>query len=208
MSTRRRRNCAGARSRFPKEPTDFVEGIVNARRQWRRGDAGRHGGPRLRRQPFDDRLLLLQCRRRNADRAAAGPRALRHRARRDRGAAGRDRRDPARACAFASSCPTARRAATSARITVLRCGCRNSGRSARTVSPIRAISSALLPLTKTPRRLRADREIPGQSLDGGDGSFAAQCRRLAWQFRAVQIRAGALHGDRHSELRSSRSVDL
>ncbi len=39
-------------------------------------------------------------------------------------------------------------------------------------------------------------EIPGQSVGGGDGPFAAQCRRLARQFRAVQIRARALHGDR------------
>ena len=53
-----------------------------------------------------------------------------------------------------------------------------------------------------------DRQIPGQSLGGGHGSLAAQRRRLARQFRAVQIRSRPLHGDRHRELRSSRSVDL
>ncbi len=121
-------------------------------RQRRRRDPGRHGGAHLRRQPLDDRPLLLQCGRRNADRAAAGPRPLRHRTRRDRGAARRDRRRSRAACASASNCRTGRRAATSARITAWRCGCRNSARSARTVSPIRATSSRRSPPTRTPRR--------------------------------------------------------
>ena len=56
--------------------------------------------------------------------------------------------------------------------------------------------------------VRHGRQIPGQPVGGGDGPFAAQRRRLARQFRAVQIRSRALHGDRHGELRSSRSVDL
>ena len=45
------------------------------RRARQRRRPGRHGGPRLCRQPLDDRSLFLQCRRRNADRAAAGPAA-------------------------------------------------------------------------------------------------------------------------------------
>ncbi len=51
-------------------------------------------------------------------------------------------------------------------------------------------------------------EISGQSMGRGDESLAAQCRRLARQFRALQIRSRALHGNRHRKLRSSRSVDL
>ena len=64
-------------------------------RQRRRRHPGRHVRAHLCRQPLDDRPLLLQCRRRNADRAAARPRALRHRARHRRGDARRDRRHSA-----------------------------------------------------------------------------------------------------------------
>ena len=112
----------------------------DARRQWRRGDADRHGDPHLRRQPLDDRPLLLQCRRRNAHRAAAGTRPLRHRARHHRDAAGRDRRYPARTSFPRRAAGRTCRAAISARITASRCGCRNWVRSAPTDSPIRAIS--------------------------------------------------------------------
>ena len=78
----------------------------------------------------------------------------------------------------------------------------------------RARQSARFSQRRSPRtrtqdsRASVDRQIPGQSVGGGDGSFAAQRRRLARQLRAVQIRPRALHGDRHGELRSSRSVDL
>ena len=71
---------------IPQEADRFRRGHRHARRQRRRRHAGRHGGPHLCRQPLDDRSLLLQCRRRNADRAAAGTRPFRHRARRDRSA--------------------------------------------------------------------------------------------------------------------------
>ena len=126
---------------IPKKATDFVAGHHHARRQRQRGDPDRHGGAHLRRQHVDDRPLLLQCRRRDAGAAAAGPRPLRHRARHARDLAGRDRDAAARACASGSSCRTGRRAATSARTTARRCGCPSSARSARTASPIRAISS-------------------------------------------------------------------
>ena len=62
----------------------------------RRQHAGRHGGARLSRHPVDGERLLLQRRRRAADRAAAGRAALLHRVRHDRGRARRDLRHPAR----------------------------------------------------------------------------------------------------------------
>ena len=124
---------------IPQTADRFRRGHRHARRQRRRGDAGRHGGAHLRRQPLDDRSLFLQRRRRNADRAAAGPRPLRHRAWRDRGAVRARSSSSRAACAFASSCRTDRRAATSAKTTAPCCGCRSSARSARTGSPIRAI---------------------------------------------------------------------
>ena len=60
---------------IPKKPTDFVDGIRHRRRQWRCGGADRHGGASLCRQPLDARPHLLQCRRRDADPAAARARA-------------------------------------------------------------------------------------------------------------------------------------
>ena len=59
---------------------------------------------------------------------------------RDRRRAAGDRRDPARRALPRSSCPTARRAATSARTTARRSGCRTWARSAPTAWPTRATS--------------------------------------------------------------------
>ena len=58
------------------------------------------------------------------------------------------------------------------------------------------------------RRFRTDREIPGSTVVCAHRSFAARCRRLARQLRAVQIRSAPLQHDRFDQLRSSRSVDL
>ncbi len=44
---------------IPQEDVDFVEGHGDVRRQRRRGHAGRHGDPSLRRQPLDAGSLLL-----------------------------------------------------------------------------------------------------------------------------------------------------
>ena len=55
---------------------------------------------------------------------------------------------------------------------------------------------------------RAGRQVRRQSVGGRDRPFAARCRRLARQLRALQIRSGALQRHQHGELRPSRSVDL
>ena len=98
------------------------------------------GDPPVRGQPLDAGPLLLRRRRRAADRAAAGPAAHRHRARRARRRAAGDRRDPARHALPRRAARRRRRAATSARTSARRCACPTSVRSARTASPIRAIS--------------------------------------------------------------------
>ena len=169
----------------------------------------RHGGARLCRQPLHDRPLLLQCRRRDADRPAAGPRALRHRARRPRGRERRDRASSRAACASASSCRTARRAATSARTTARCCGCRSSARSAPTGSPIRATSWR----RSRPSRRRRRRASLVAKFQGN--LWAAEMAHsplyvVAWHgnFAPYKYDLVALHGDRHHQLRPSRPVDL
>ena len=106
-----------ARFRFRSKPTDFVEGIVTLGGN---GDVATQVGMAVHfyaaNRSMTDRCLL-QCRRRNADRAAAGPRALCHRARRDRSGPRRDRDHPARLALSRRAAGRARRAATSARIT-------------------------------------------------------------------------------------------
>ena len=62
----------------------------------RRGHAGRHGRARLSRHPLDGGRVLLQRRRRDAVRAAAGRAAALDRVRHHRHRARRDRRHPAR----------------------------------------------------------------------------------------------------------------
>ncbi len=62
----------------------------------RRQYAGRHGRACLSHHQIDGRSALLQCRRRDDVRAAAGQSASRHRIRPDRRRARRDRCDPAR----------------------------------------------------------------------------------------------------------------
>ena len=162
---------------IPQKPTDFVDGIVTLGGNGDVAHPGRHGGAHLCRQPLDDRPLLLQCRRRDADRAAAGPRALRHRARRDRsGAAARSR--SSRAAALRSSCRTARRAATSARTTapMLRLPELGPARLQRPRQSAR-LSQPRSPPTRTRRRpCSPGREIPGQSVGGRDG----RTRRSTW----------------------------
>ncbi len=78
---------------------------------------------RLRRQPLDDTARVLQRRRRDADRAAAGPAALRDRTGRDRRRAAGDRRHPARRALPRRARPTPKPAATSARTSAPRSGC-------------------------------------------------------------------------------------
>ena len=68
----------------------------DTRRGGRSRDADRDGLPRLLRRPFDGGPVLLQRRRRDADRPAAGAAADCDRVRGDPGRAGRDRGHPAR----------------------------------------------------------------------------------------------------------------
>ena len=94
------------------------------------------------RQPIDGEQVLLQCRRRAVDRAAARRLAAAHRIRRARGRAGRDRASSRAASSFAVDLLDGRRrAATSARTTAPIPSCRSSARSAPTASPMRATSS-------------------------------------------------------------------
>ena len=62
----------------------------------RRGDAGRHGEPRLRGRRLDGPQVLPECGRRAPRGAAAPPHPVPHRARHPRRGAGRDRGHPAR----------------------------------------------------------------------------------------------------------------
>ena len=91
---------------IPQKPTDFVEGIVTLGGN---GDVATQVGMAVHIYAANrsmDRSHLLQCRRRNADRAAAGPRPFRHRAWRCRSALRRDRYHSARS---ALSCRSSRR---------------------------------------------------------------------------------------------------
>ena len=126
--------CVRTAGRFRRRP-----GHHGRQRRPARADGLRH--PPVRGQPPDGGPLLLRCRRRAADRAAAGPAAARHRAWGDRSGAAGDRGRPGGASASGSNCPTALHGATFARTSALRSGCRTSGRSAPTDSPTRAATS-------------------------------------------------------------------
>ena len=100
---------------------------------------GRHGRARLSRHPVDGATVLLQRRRRAADRAAAG--ALRFVT--ELGVIEVEPGEIASsraASSSASSCRRRRRAATSARTSAPSSRCRTSARSAPTASPTRATS--------------------------------------------------------------------
>ncbi len=121
-------------------PTDFIDGLVTMAGNGAPGGADRLRHSPVRGQPLDARSLFLRRRRRAADRAAAGPAALRHRARAHRRRAAGDRRDSARRALPGRAARRRRRAAMSARTSARRSGCPTLGRSARTGSPIRATS--------------------------------------------------------------------
>ena len=57
-------------------------------------------------------------------------------------------------------------------------------------------------------RLRADRKVSRPAVDCANGPFAARCRRVAWQRRALQIRPTPLQHPRFDFVRPSRPVDL
>ena len=119
-SSCRSRRCAGTRSPIPAEPLSFVEGM---RTITTAGDAGAQAGMgahRLPRHPLDGGRVLLQRRRRDAVRAAAGRPAALDRVRHHRHRARRDRRHPARREDPRRAARTARPAAISARITAAR----------------------------------------------------------------------------------------
>ena len=62
---------------IPRAPTDFVDGLVTYGRQRRPRAAKRLRHSSVCRQPLDAHAGILRCRRRAADRAAAGPAAAR-----------------------------------------------------------------------------------------------------------------------------------
>ncbi len=125
---------------IPAEPLSFLEGV---RTITTAGDAGTQAGmarARLPRHALDGGRVLLQRRRRDAVRAAAGRAAAVDRVRHHRHRARRDRRHPARREVRASSCRAARRAAISARTTAAPSRCPSAARSAPTAWPTRATS--------------------------------------------------------------------
>ena len=154
------------------------------------------------------RRILLQCRRRAADRAAAGQAALAHRVRRDRDRAGRDLRHPARH----ELQGRARRRAARGYV------CENYGADFTLPErgPIGANCLANPRDFLTPVAAYEDKEEPstlfvkwgGELYAHRDRPFAARCGRLARQLRALQIRSAALLAGRRDAVRPSRSVDL
>ena len=84
------------------------------------------------------------------------------------------------------------RAATSAKISAPRSGCPTSGRSAPTASPIRATLMPVAAYEDLERPPPSSSRNSWATLVGDDRSFAARCRCLARQLRAVQIRPYAL----------------
>ena len=97
-------SCAGTRCRCPKEPTDFLAGM---RTMTTAGDVARQTGMAAHvyvANALDGGRLFLQRRRRDADRAAAGRAAVRHRNGRHRRRAGRDLPSSRAAWCSRSSC--------------------------------------------------------------------------------------------------------
>ena len=81
---------------IPKENAHLPHRHAHHDHRRRRQHAGRHGRAHLSRHAVDGERLLLQRRRRAADRAAGELAAVLHRVRQDRGGARRDLRHPAR----------------------------------------------------------------------------------------------------------------
>ena len=125
---------------LPKKKLNFLEAM---RTMTTGGDAATlagHGRACLSRDALDARRIFLQRRWRDAGRAAARKAAHLHGIRPHRDRAWRDRRHSARREVARRAPRLARRAAICARITGAPSRCRSVGRSARTASPIRAIS--------------------------------------------------------------------
>ena len=127
---------------MPTEQDRFRRRHRHPGRQRRPGHADWRRHSSLCRQRLHAGPLLLQRRRRDADRAAAGRAALPHRTRHSGGCARRDLRDSARHQVPRGARWKSRPAATSARTTACPSACPNSAPSAPTVWPIRAISHA------------------------------------------------------------------
>ena len=137
---------------IPSAALSFVEGM---RTMTTAGDVNTQAGMAahvMLDDAGDGGRLLLQRRRRDADRAAAGQRAFHHRVRHHRGRAWRRLRHPARRQVQGRSRSTAPRAATSARTTAPSSRCPTAGRSAPTASPMRATSRRRSPPSRTRRR--------------------------------------------------------
>ena len=158
----------------------------------RRQHAGRHGRARLSRHAVDGERLLLQRRRRDADRAAAGRAALLHRVRPDRGRARRDLRHPARREVQGRA---DRRPGARLRVRELR----RQVHAARPRADRRQLPRQPARLQDAGGRLRgqggaiaAHREVVRRLPRGRDRPLAARRRRLARQLRALQVRPAAL----------------
>ena len=156
------------------------------------------------------RPLLLQRRRRTADRAAAGPAAARSPSWACSKSSRRRSRSCRAACASGSSC----RDGDGARLRL-----RELRRAVPPARPRpdrlqRPRQSARFPDARSPAY--EDREgqfelvakFMGNLWARRDRPFAARRRRLARQLRALQVRPAPLQRDRLDQLRSSRSVDL
>ena len=164
----------------------------------RRQHPGRHGRARLSRHPVDGERLLLQRRRRDADRAAAGLHPLLHRVRQDRGRARRDLRHPARRQVQGRA---GRRPRARLRVRELR----RQVHAARPRADRRQLPRQRARLQDAGGGLRgqggalaADREVVRRLPRRRDRPLAARRRGLARQLRALQVQPAALlAGGRH-----------
>ena len=126
---------------MPSKPTDFLDGLATLAGS---GSPEAQSGIAVhvyRANRSMARALSVERRRRDDAGAAAGAPCDFFRIGKAGSVAGRDLRRPARHAIQASSCPTARRAATPARTTARRSACPSWGRSARRAWRRRATSS-------------------------------------------------------------------
>ena len=176
--------------------------------QRRPARADRRRGAPVRGEPLDGAARVLRRRRRAADRSAAGPPALRHRARNDRRRAAGDRRRAARrALPGRAARPRGARLRVRELRRQLQAARPRADRLERARQPAR-LPDARGRLRGRRRAALAGRQVPGPPLVGANGPLAVRRRRLARQLRAVQVRPQALQRDRLDQPRPPRSVDL
>ena len=193
----------------PDEPTDFLHGIRTMTTAGDVYDPDRHGGACLCRQSLDGRRSFLRCRRRAADRAAAGRPAIFTEM-------GMIELEPGEICVIPRGMMF--KVELDRRPTARGYICENYGAKFTLPDrgPIGANCLANPRDFKTPVAGFEDKETPCRLhrqmvrpvLPDRDRPFAARRRRLARQLRALQIRPRDLLAGRRDPVRPSRPVDL